>query len=368
MSIDPSNMNDGTAQGASHLLVCGADDDVCAERRLLASINDFFADESARLDDQNRAALAEALTTLTTAIEGELRQYAARLLVGRGEPALADRLIGDPPIVYAAVRAAGLFRDPQLMGELLARVRQEILGDALPPVAPQDHETPSLLARLVGSPDGVVATAATALMAADARRRASTEAGGSPRSDLPAELHHRLVWWAAAALRNHMPAPPSATLDRALTEAAQRSLAAHDEGDRLEAAAMRLAAAIDAQPQELSVLLVEALGDRRIALFIGLLAHALDFSYDLAREIVLDPIADRLWLVLRAIAMDRDAIAAIGLALCEADPRRDVESFADGLDTIMAVPHHDARTAISGLSLHPDFRHALRLLAKAPGA
>lgn len=363
MSIDPSDMNDGTLRGASQLLARGAADDVCADRRVTAALDDFFVEDQARLDDRVRAALAESLAGLTAAIEAELRQHAGRLLIGRDEPELANRLVGDPPCVHSALCRAGLLRDDELMRELLARVRQEILCEALAPVAPDDPDRPSFVARLVSSPDGIVAAAATALLAADARRRAAIEPGAAPRSDLPAELHHRLVWWAAAALRQSMPASPA--LDRALTEAALRSLAAHDEGDRLEASAMRLAAALGAQPHELPDFLIESLGDRRIALFVALLAHALGFGYALARDIVLDPVADRLWLVLRAVALERASIAAIGLALCEADPRRDVEGFADQLDSIMAVSPPDARTALAGLSLHPDFRDALLVLAKA---
>ncbi len=363
MSIDPSDTNDGTAIGASQLLARGAADDVRADRRIVAAIDDFFVDDHARLDDRARAALAEVLDGLTDAIETELRQHAGRLLIGRDEPELANRLVGDPACVHQALARAGLLRDGELMRELLARVRQEILGEALTPVAPDNPDTPSFVARLVGHPDGIVAAAATALLTADARRRAAIEPGAAPRSDLPAELHHRLVWWAAAAIRLAM--PPTAALDKALTEAALRSLAAHDEGDRLEAAAMRLAAALGAQPHELPQFLIDALGDRRVALFVALLAHALGFSYGLARDIVLDPVADRLWLVLRAVALDRASIASIGLALCEADPRRDIEGFADQLDAIMAVSPDDARTALAALSLHPDFREALLLLAKA---
>jgi hypothetical protein len=363
MSIDPSDTTDGISRGASHLLARGAADDVCADRRVLAAINDFFVDDVARLDDRVRAALGELLAGLTGAIEAELRQHAGRLLMGRDEPELASQLVRDLPRVYDILSRAGLLRDDELMRELLARVRQEILGDALAPIAPDDPDTPSFVARLVNHSDGIVAAAATALLAADARRRATIEPGSAPRGDLPAELHHRLVWWTAAAIRGAM--PPSPALDRALTEAALRSLAAHDEGDRLEAVAMRLAAALGPQPHELPGFLIDSLGDRRVALFIALLAHSLGLSYGLARDVVLDPVADRLWLVLRAVALDRAAIAAIGLALCEADPRHDVERFADQLESIMAVTPDHARAALASLSLHPDFREALLVLAKA---
>ena len=139
------------------------------------------------------------------------------------------------------------------MAELMARVRQELLARRCRSHAPDDPERPSLINRFVQHPDRVVAAGAMAVLIAESRRRGVPECGTFTRTDLPAELHHRLVWWVAAALRERVARRRRcvAALDRALSDAAQRSLAAYDEGDRLEAAAMRFAAAIDAQAHEL---------------------------------------------------------------------------------------------------------------------
>ena len=55
----------------------------------------------------------------------------------------------------------------------------------------------------------------------------------------------------------------------------------------------------------------------------------------------------------------------IGLALADADPRRDIESFADALDSIASVAVDDARAAIAPLAMHREVRAALRALAGA---
>lgn len=365
MSIDPSDMNDGADPGVSQLLARGAADDVRAERRAQAAIDAYFADPEMRLDEQTRVALDRTIADIIAGIESELRQYAARLLAGRDQPALALWLSRNQPMVYTALRDAGILQQSALLRELLARVRQDLLAAALPPVPPQRPDQQSLVVRLAGHADRLVASAASALMAAEAHRRATRDGNGPARSDLPAEIHHQLVWWAAAALRDGHGSDAQIVLDRALTEAAQRSLSAHDEGDRLEAAAMRLVAGLTPQPGELQSLAIEALGDRRLALFIALLAQSVGFSYELMRDVVLDPVADRLWLVLRAAAFDREGVAAIGLALCEADPCRDVDQFADLLDGIMAVTPEQARAALARFALHPDFRAAVLALAKA---
>jgi hypothetical protein len=247
-------------------------------------------------------------------------------------------------------------------------VRLELTGEALPAQAPDTPETPSLIVRLARSSDRVVAGAAAAVLAGESARRAANENGSLAGTGLPAELHHRLVWWVAAAVRERAvgeAAGEVAALDRALAEAAARNLAAHDEGERLEAAAMRLATAIDAGGDELPVLIVEAIRDRRLPSFVALLAHALGVPYELVRELVLEPAGDRLWLLLRALEVPRDAVAAIGYALSEADPRRDVESFAEMLDTIVGIEPEAARNAIAPLRLHPDYRAALHALVTA---
>ena len=125
---------------------------------------------------------------------------------------------------------------------------------------------------------------------------------------------------------------------------------------------MRLATAIDAPQDELAELMTEALGDRRVTLFAGLLAHALGIDYAAARDIALDTAGDRLWVALRSLDFGRAAIARIGVALCEADPRRDVEAFADQIDAIMAIEPGEARAALAPLKLPADFRAAILAL------
>ncbi len=369
MSIDRRDMDDGPRRGATALLARAAVADVRAEDRLSTAIDDFFLDGQDRLDDRLRLAMATLLGDLARGVEGALRGYAARLLAARAAPALADALAADAPASLDRLVDAGLIRDAELMRDLFGRVRQDLLADALPSQAPEDPDRPSLLPRLAASADTVVGPSAIALLSAESRRRVPPGPGQSIPTDLPADLHHRLVWWITAVLRERFGDVAGDTLpalDRALAEAALRSIAAHDEGDRLEAIALRLAGAIDAQPNELPALLTEALGDRRLSLFVALLAYALGLDYADTRDVVLDPAGERLWLLLRALDLDRASIARIGLALSDADPRRDLDGFAEALDDIVAIPPDTARQALAPLLLHRDYRAALVALGRPP--
>lgn len=364
---DPSvTTSDRSLADAHPIVVRAAGADRRARRALRTAIDDALLPADERLDDRTRAALGGLLDDVVGQIEGELREHAARLLATRGDRDLAELLTAEAPPVIDRLAGAGLLRDTAFMGECLARVRLELIGSGLPLMAGREPDQASLLVRLAQSSDRVVAIAADAVMVAESARRDVAEGKAGSGTGLPRELHARLLWWVAAVLRERVADAAGhriAALDRALAEAAQRNLAAQDDAGLLETLALRLAVAIDAQSDELPPLIEEALRDRRLPLIVALIAHAFGFSYQLARELVIDPNAERLWLALRALDLPRDLIARLGYALCEADPRRDLEAFADQIDLIVAVDTATARAAVAPLTLHPDYRAALLALA-----
>jgi hypothetical protein len=329
-----------------------------AARRMEAAVADFFLPDDARLDDRTRVMATRVLRSAIGALATAIRQHAVRLLEREGAGDAAARLPLAGEEVSDRLARPGLL-PPELVEELIARVRHDGIADALP-VTVDGPDEPSFLVRLAAVPDPVVATAAAALLAAETRRR---DEGGAAGSELPAELHHRLAWLVAAAL--HEASGSDAAIGRALAEATGRSIAAYDEGDRLDAVATRLAIAIDARADELPDLLLDALADRRLALFVAVLARALGLVFDQARALVIEPNDERLWLGLRAIALDRPTVARVALALADADPRRDIEDFAERLDEVVAVPPEAAREALAALTLPSDFRAALRALDAA---
>lgn len=357
MSVGSTPANNAAMRGA-------ADAGVLHDARLDAAVADFFLPDDARLDERTRLMLGAVLGSIVTAVEADIRRHAARLLSSRGAVRKAELLLAIDLDVLARLTASGLLRDSELMEELLGRVRTELLAEALP-VSVARPDRPSLLVRLSELPDSVVAAAATALLVQE-NRRASFQEQGGVGAELPAELHHRLVWWIAAAVREATDG--DGDTDRALGEAAQRSLAAHDESERVEAVATRLAAAIDPLPDEVPALLVEALGDRRLILFIAVLARALTIDFDAARALVIEAGGERLWRALRAVGLDRAGLATVGLALAEADPRRDLERFADQLDEIVAIDAQAAGRSLAPLTLPRSFRAAIRALARTAAA
>ncbi|PXA96730.1 hypothetical protein DMC47_16790 [Nostoc sp. 3335mG] len=368
MSDNPVDMRDGHAMRVERLLADAAASEPCADRALTAATDDFFLPEDQRLGEQVRSAMAVLLRGLIELIEAQIRDHAVRLLAERGEAEAGRALSASADDVLSRLMASGLLRDAELMAEVIARVRTETIGAALTVHGAQDPHRPDLISRLVQHPDRLVASSAMGILIAESRRVSGAERPQLAHADLPARLHRRITWWVAAALRERARITAGRTaraLDTALGDAVARSLAAYDEGERLETAAMRLAAVLAPPAGDLADLLGEALEDRRLVLFIALLAHGLDLDYALSRDIVLDPAGERLWLALRALHLGRDPIARIGHALCVADPRRNLEAFLDLLDPIASIPADQARSALAPLWLDPDYRAAMAALARA---
>lgn len=334
-----------------------------ADDRLATAIDDFFLPDRDRLDEHTRAAIAQTVATTIGAIEREVSSHAARLLVARGRGEAAFQLERDPAGVLDRLLGSGLLRDPELMRELLALARLDLIDEAL--AANRAPGTvPTLLTRLSEGEDIVVRHRAVAFLIADNRRRH----GAADAVMLPSDLHQRLVWWVAAALRERFVPAGDAVSDKALSEAAARSLAAHDDGARVEVAAMQLAIVVDAPADILPYVLVEALNEARLALFVAFLAHALGVEGAEARALVLEPHGDRLWLALRTLGFDREALAEIGWRLTEADRDRNVELLADTIDAAATVTPEAAAPVIAALTLNRDFRAAVRALARSAPA
>lgn len=350
MSDDIADTRYGSFLGAEDLLGRAA----AAERRVraatAAAAQDFSVPEAFRLDEATRSGMTALLEEWVEAAERALSDFATP---GAGE-------------VLPLLRAAGLLNDWTLTDALIGQVRQDQLGKALPHHASADPGRASLINRFIDHPVPAIAEAARDLLLAGHHK-------GNPETEqqrAPLHLHAKLLWWVASAKREQAGAEADMALDEALCAAVRRAIAAAEAfpNEAADAAAMRFAASIGSAPREVPELLVEALRDRRLALFLALFAHAAQIEYADARALVLDRHPARLVLALHAIGAPRDTIAQIGFLLCEADPNRAIAVLADCVDAVGAVDHAQACAVLAALRLDPAYhaaRAALRRSAMA---
>ncbi len=330
-----------------------------ARRRRAAEVRDLLSDSEARLDERTRTAAGACLDAIVGALDRLIRARAIAWLDDHGAAASGAQLKELTVDMTTLLADGGILSETALIEEVLGRVGEALLAERLPIDFPGEGDAGGLVLRLTGSRDSKVASAARALLAADAARRA--EIDGEPSTgDLPSALRAHLAWPMVAILRGAL--PHDAATDQALAHAAAQVVGSIGEVHPLEATAMRLAKALAPDAEELPLLVVEALGDRRLSLATALIARALGADYSSVREAVLDPEGERLWLTLRALDFDKRTIARVGFLLCEADARRSTETFADLLAELMTVPQERAAETIAELRLPHAYRDAIHLL------
>lgn len=319
-----------------------------ADARLSAAINDLFLPDFVRPTDLQRAAMAGMLSTLIDEIEGGLRESVAARLGDAAPPVLTVARI---PIVRPIFDRAGVLKDRDLVALLLTRTEEHRICRSLLRIA-HIQPGPAALAGSVIDP-----SLETVLLAAERRR---TGPDGEPRlaaADLPADLLHRLLWWAAAALRDYlarMTSIDAGQRDDAIAAAVQDRLAAHDEGCSLEGAVMRAALSGDGDDERM----IDAFRGGRFSLFVAMLAVRARLDFAPAFLLAADPGIGALAVLLRAVEASTQTAAPILLQMAAVNQLSDLkleERVGDFLD----LSADDARDAIRPWRLNRAFRSAV---------
>lgn len=330
-----------------------------ASQRRAVAAEDIFLSQPGRLDDRTRAATLRMAEATVGAIEQQLTRDAARALTAVGRRATATVFESNHSLAWPRLLDAGLMRDAELIGELIAQARIDLLDESLAALRVHDA-APTLISNLVEHGDATQRAAAVAYLVADGARRLSP---AGRRAALPEALTTRLVWWVAAALREELGATAGIEADVALCEAARHYLTQERGTDPAEAA-MHLATSLRPMGEARGEVLVQSLDGARVSLFAALLAQAVGIDAGAARALLLDTGSDRLWLALRAAGLGRDAIARAGFLLSEADRERDLTMLVETLDPLVALDPAVAAQAIAALKLPQDFRDAVQMLAR----
>jgi len=378
MAIDDQqqiSLREADESGATRLLAEAAGAAVDMHARLDSVIVDLFLPDGGRLRDVQRVMMAQLLAKLVRAVEDDVRHRLIGRIAGPSGAAI-DAALGAEgiEIVTPALLRAGVLRDAEFVAALLRRADEHRLGRALRIAAARAVEGDSLPIRplideLLPGDDPELAEAAMAYLVADSRRFDRFQDPLLARTDLSAELQHRLVWWAAAALRDYLiriHRLPAATADDALTQAATQSLAGYDEGATLESRAMQLARLLNTAGRLDDAIVARALAEGRLALVAAGLAVRAGIPFAPAWDMLVEPEGDRLVVLLRAVGATRAAAADIVLRLVQAnggDGSDGGAGVAARMEAFDALNPGEARSAILLWRLDDGYRRAIAQLS-----
>lgn len=323
-----------------------------ARERLSVAAADLALSDALRLTEWQRSTIAGIVSKLVRTIEDELRSTLSQSPAVKAQATL-----------YAAISSAhvdiagpilernGAHLDRPLVSALIRRSEEHRRFRSR---AESDNR---LLLELIADEDEAVAEQAMAILIAQSRRFDRFSEPVAARTELPAELEHRLVWRVAAALRHYMIdqqglAPANA--DAAIVAAAERLLAAYDEGDSLEARSMRLARRLHETGRLSDDLAERALAQGALPLFTASLAVRTALSFASAWEIFFDPRGRGTVFLLKAAGFARDHAAAILLYIEGSE-----EAVAARADLFDVTDTASAGDALRLWHVNPGYRDAI---------
>ncbi len=336
----------GKQNDAARLLLAAA------RERFAVAATDLLLPDQARLSEWQRLTAAALLTRLIHSIEDDLR---ARLAVKfEAHPAVHAALSSARvPIALPILERAQVLRDADLGNVLVRRVEEHRFWKAHAPAEGQD-----LLFELVRDADEEVAAVAMELVIARSRRFDRFQEPDMGQVELPAELQHKLVWLVAASLRHYIVQQHGlSAVDGIIEEAGSALVAAHDEGNILEAHATRLAQRFAGTGRLDGAILVRMLAEGMLPLFLAGAATLCGLDYAAAWEVMADPRGRGPAILLRAGGVEREEAAAILLLANSHGPWL---SGAEGDATAAQVELYDSLDRAAAAEV-------LRLWRAAPG-
>lgn len=335
----------GEVDGAARLLAA-------VRARLAAVAADLALPSSLRLTEWQRGAVAALLAALVRDAEDEVRAALLAAPLQRMPEALRAALgSATLPIALPLLEAGALTADRELLALLLRRVEEHRLGGG--------GGEQALLADLAGDEDAVVAAEAMGLLIAQNSRFDAFREPLVGRSDLPADLRHRLLWSVGAALRRYMilrHGLDPAHADAAVADAARVVLPGYDEADGVEARAMRLAALLMQRGRLDQPLAARLAEDVNLPLLLAALAVRSDLDFHAAWDLLSD--ASAAPVLLRAAGLDRAAAAALLFRLLASDA-----AAAAAVDQFETLAEAEVARLVAPWRADPAYRAAIAELA-----
>ncbi|AEI38080.1 hypothetical protein ZMO02_08260 [Zymomonas mobilis subsp. pomaceae] len=279
---------------------------------------DLFIPSSLRLTETERNRAILLLERLVMATENEIRLRLTPLIEDFA-PISLILLLNDPTnqLSLNCIFKSALLRDQHFAAVLIRRISESRLRNEFISHKKSDSSEKDIVDDLISQTTPDIALSAMALLIAESRRLDHLEDPVFARTDLPAELQYRLLWWVAACLRSTLLdyRISENKADEVLALAVNQALSCYDEGDTLDSRAIKLARSLWDYRRLTDGFIVKAAFDGHIALMVAALAVRAGINQSCAWDMVLDGDGSPLLLLLRAIGMARHEAITLALQL-----------------------------------------------------
>lgn len=345
--------------------------------RLTAIILDLFEQKTADLTDRQRSMMFGILQSIINEIEGSMRQaVAGRLALMDDVPRdIVARLANDEiNIAYPILSKSGLLRDPDLIEVIKMRTEEHMLAitmrqqvsEGVSDALVETGREPVIVSLLKNS-NARISQNTMEYLVEQSRRVDSFQEPILNRHDLQPNLAKRMFLWVSAALRDHIINQfglDKMTVDELLEQIASEEIAAA-AGDGHTSKASQLAEALKDEGLVTVDMLLAALSEGEVPLFVSLFAKVTKLREFLVQRLVFEPGGEGLAIACRAIGMgEEDFLSLFEYShLAKAGTRQEVASQTPSLKAFYAqMPRKSAMEVLRMWHRGSDYLSAIREL------
>ncbi|HVJ56008.1 MAG TPA: DUF2336 domain-containing protein [Aliidongia sp.] len=305
-----------------YLFELARDKTVAGRRALVATIGDLFFSQGEILTDHERSLMTEILRQLIHDVEISVRR------------ALADRLAEQPSAPHELVAALAkddievahpllvnsevlqdmelieIVRNRTLEHQLAIAIRKSLSEEVTDALV--ETENTDVVKTLLENPRAQISRKTMEYLVEQSQRVDTYQNPLLRRPDLEPDLAKRMYWWVSAALRTHIlehyEIDPS-ELDETM-ESAVRDLTAEPQAMQLSKA-VELAEKLWEEQQITPLLMLTALRDGEVALFVALFAKYTGIRLQLVHRMMFEEGGEGLCIACKGAGLDKSTFASI---------------------------------------------------------
>jgi len=318
---------------APYLLALARQKTVASRTALAETIAALFAKGADSLNDREFALMADILRRVLKEIELSVRrriaaEFASRPDVPRDlltflandEIDVAYPVLSQSPVLHD-VDLIEVIRNRTLEHQLAVAVRFEVSEAVSEELVSTGNET--VITELLKNPDARISRATLAYLVEQSRRVGGFREPILSRRELPEDLAKRMVLWVSAALRKTIvdrfgldPTEVDALIESAVLQADPTD----DAPDSGPTATERLAEELSAAGRNDADLMISALQNGEVSLFVTLFSRASRMREILVRRMLFEPGGEGLAIACRALDLAREDFSVIFLFSRKARP------------------------------------------------
>lgn len=306
------------------LMTLSRDSSKNARRNLFENMGGLFLEEEERLNEQERAHIADIMSKLIRDVELSVRVTLAEKLshTDHAPAELISLLVNDDiDVAKPLLVGSRLLMEQNLLDVIEQRSKEHLLAiterDDISPLISDmliEFGDDDIIEQLVRNKDAQISKEALALLVEESKRVDRFQEPLLSRHDLPPALAHKMFWWVSAALRRYILTNfeiDGAMLDQTIALAASEVIDDPDIPDFGETHADRLATHMAAKNELNEKMLIQSLRSKQIRLFLAGFSILSGLDTRTLSRFVHDKNAEAMAVVCKALAFDRNSFSAV---------------------------------------------------------